>query len=135
VKALSAEALLTLLAAADPSKPAALPTVRFSVAQIVPAIEALVEFLNTEIGSLLKTGLPLARDPASTFDQLLELAQEDAQRINKAVEVGQPDTTESAMTHPYEILLRPRVLEGGYQHGPHGAWAHFQYHVVGVHNH
>ena len=135
MKALSAEALLTLLSAADPAKQVALPAVRFSVAQIVPAIEALVAFLNTEIDSLLKTGLPLARDPASTFDQLLELAQEDAQRTNKVVEVGQPDTTESAMTAPYEILLRPRVMEGGDQHGPHGAWAHFQYHEVGVHNH
>ncbi|MGB3218595.1 MAG: hypothetical protein WBD79_14450, partial [Anaerolineae bacterium] len=134
MKTLSAEALFTLLAADDPTKQAALPTVHFSVAQIVPAIEALVEFVNTEIDSVISTRLPQTRDSASSFDQLVKLAEEDAQRMNNAVEVGQSGTTPSAKTRPYEILLRPRVLEGGNQHGPHGTWGHFKYHEMGVHN-
>jgi hypothetical protein len=136
IKALSADVLLNLLAADDPIKEAALPTIRLSVAQIVPAIEAVVEFLNAEFDSFFKAGSSLVRDPTPAFDQLLKLTQEEAQRMNQSVEVSQQGAMESTMIQPYEILLHPRVLEGGDQHGPHSAWAHsLVLHTVGVHNH
>ncbi len=114
------KALVEMLMSEESPMETALPSLQLGVSRLIPAVEALVEFLNAQIGELLKTGLPAPLDPALAFDQLLTLAEGDAVAQSKP---------------PYEILLHPRILEGGVQHGPHSATAHGKSHTVPVHNH
>jgi hypothetical protein len=113
--------LVELLAAEESTMEAVIPAFQLPLPQIVPAIEALVEFLNAQIDDLLKAPLPTPTEPGSAFDQLLALAEEEAKVRGE---------------HPYEILLRPRILEGGEWHGPHAAWAHGSWrHTIPAHPH
>jgi len=92
------------------------------LAEIIPAMEVLVEYLYTQIDdSLLAFGKQPSTHETHSFGQLLDLAIEDSSSQGKP---------------PYEILLRPRILEGGYEDEPHSCWAHWSWdHMMGVHYH
>jgi hypothetical protein len=91
-------------------------TMDFSIAQIRPALIAVVDTLCQIADQILQSGLQGAEvDPARAFEEL---------------RTGYSDL---------QTLLRPQKLEGGNQHG-HGAWvweghAFWTWHDCGVHNH
>ena len=91
--------------------------------EIISAIEVLVEYLYAQIDDSLLT---LRRQPPThethPFGQLLDLAIEDSEPQGKQ--------------QPYEILLRPRILEGGYIGKAHRCLAHGSWdHRMGLHYH
>jgi hypothetical protein len=115
--------LLEVLGAENPLKLTSVPSVqpqRLPVRELVPAVQVLVKYLDAEIDVLMRSIHTPARS-STPFEQLKQFAVQVA-------------NTQSQ--RPYEVLLRPRILEGGQTHGPHSCWAHWSWdHTVGVHNH
>lgn len=87
--------------------------------KLLPITEKFVAFLARSIDALQITGLPQRQSQLSAFGELRQIAEQDALARQK---------------QPFEILLSPTFLEGGEQHS-HNAWAHYQSHYVGTHNH
>jgi hypothetical protein len=93
--------MLTLKTTETPEKYAlSIPSYQLEFDQARLAIETLVKYLYEQIDRALGTGLPQLPDPGSAFDRLFDLARKEAGPSEKL----------------YEILLRPRMLEGGLQH-------------------
>lgn len=97
-----------------------IPPIEHSIAAFFPLQEALVEMLVDEIQEIIKKGLPARQKPTAAFDSMVALAEEETGRTGQQA---------------YEIILRPAILEGGDQHGPHTAWSTHGAHTVPVHNH
>jgi hypothetical protein len=98
------------------------PAIRLTAGEFRSVITSLAEFLNQQFDQSVSPKTRAARsspEPAGSFARLLSLAEVES--ASKGMPV-------------YEVLLQPRVLEGGNQHGPHGCWGHASYHTIGVHN-
>ena len=98
----------------------------FRVQDILPGVETLVKFLSPEI----KTALEAIREHRQVTQAPSAFSQ-----IKKVVEMERRKPDKHKDKEVYELLLEPRVLEGGEESGPHTAWVHFTSHVIGVHYH
>jgi hypothetical protein len=129
IKKMTKAELWRILGLEDSPEAAILPFVQSPSSEIIPAIETLVEYLNKGINTLLPT-FQLPTHEAGAFQQLLDLVTvlpAEDQRFR-----GKP---------PYELLLRPRILERGLQHEHGGLVIVWPEHPIGqlhdpwVHNH
>lgn len=111
-----AEDLLEALAAEECAD---LPFIRFKVSEILPALAVLTTLCNEQLNDFLESGGFKPTQPASGFEDLLALAEQEAEEQDVPT---------------YSLLLRPRVLEGGYQH-THGCMTLHGWHEPWTHNH
>jgi hypothetical protein len=90
-----------------------------ALTKLLPVMEKFVAFLAQHLDEIQVTGLSRRQTQLSAFEELHTIAEQDSLVRQKPA---------------FEILLNPTFLEGGEQHA-HSAWAHFESHYVGTHNH